>query len=37
MVVFIIVYLAALGCYFYTRTSGNKKHRAINKYIMATM
>ena len=37
MTVFIIVYLAALCCYFYTRTAGNIKHRAINKYIMATM
>ena len=37
IIVFIVVYLAALCCYFKTRTSGNKKHRAINKYIMATM
>ena len=36
-IIFIVVYLAALCCYFKTRTSGNKKHRAINKYIMATM
>ncbi len=37
MVVFIAVYLMALCCYFYTRTSDNIKYRAINKYIMATM
>ena len=37
MIVFIIIYLAALCCYFYTRTSDNIKHRAINKYFMATM
>ncbi len=37
MVIFIAVYLAALCCYFYTRTSGNIKYRAINKYFMATM
>lgn len=37
MIVFIAVYLIALCCYFRTRTSGNKKHRAINKYIMASM
>ena len=37
MIVFVIIYLAALCCYFYTRTSDNIKHRAINKYFMATM
>ena len=37
MTVFIVIYLAALCCYFYTRTSDNKKARAINKYFMATM
>ncbi len=37
MTVFIAVYLAALCCYFYTRTSGNIKYRAVNKYFMATM
>lgn len=37
MILFIAVYLIALCCYFRTRTSGNKKHRAINKYIMASM
>ena len=37
MVVFVIVYLAALACYLYTRNSGNKMHRAVNKYLMATM
>ncbi len=37
MNLFIIVYLLLLCCYFYTRTSDNKKLRAINKYLMATM
>ena len=37
MKVFIAIYLIALCCYFKTRTSENKKARAINKYIMATM
>ena len=37
MAVFIAIYLAALCCYFYTRTSGNVKYRAINKYFMAAM
>ena len=37
MKVFIAIYLIALCCYFKTRTSGNIKHRAINKYLMATM
>ena len=37
MTLFIIAYVIALCCYFYTRTSGIKKYRAINKYIMATM
>ena len=37
MTVFIAIYLIALCCYFYTRTSDNKKYRAINKYLMATM
>ncbi len=37
MTAFILIYLAVLCCYFKTRTSGNIKHRAINKYIMATM
>lgn len=37
MTVFIAIYLAALCCYFYTRTMDNKKYRAINKYFMATM
>ena len=37
MTVFIAVYLTALCCYFYTRTSGNIKYRAVNKYFMATM
>lgn len=37
MRVFIAIYLIALCCYFKTRTSDNKKARAINKYIMATM
>ena len=37
MTVFIVIYLVALCCYFKTRTSGNIKARAINKYLMATM
>ena len=37
MTVFIAIYLIALCCYFYTRTSDNKKARAANKYFMATM
>ena len=37
MTVFIAIYLIALCCYFYTRTSEKKKARAINKYLMATM
>ena len=37
MKVFIAIYLIALCCYFKTRTSENKKARAINKYFMATM
>jgi len=37
MSLFIAIYLIALFCYFYTRTSDNIKYRAINKYIMATM
>ena len=37
MTAFIIIYFAALCCYFYTRTSDNIKYRAINKYIMASM
>lgn len=37
MTVFIIIYLIALCFYFHTRTSENIMHRAVNKYIMATM
>lgn len=37
MTLFIIVYLLALCCYFYTRTNGRKLYRIINKYIMASM
>lgn len=37
MTVFIVIYLLALCCYFKTRTSGNIKARALNKYLMATM
>ena len=37
MIPFIIVYALLLCVYFYTRTSGNVKARAINKYIMALM
>ena len=37
MNLFIIVYLAALACYLYTRNRGKKIYRAVNKYLMATM
>ena len=37
MYLFIAIYLIALCCYFKTRTSGDIRVRAINKYIMATM
>ncbi|MCR4633470.1 MAG: lysoplasmalogenase [Erysipelotrichaceae bacterium] len=37
MTLFVAVYLIALFCYFFTRVSKNIMHRAINKYIMATM
>lgn len=37
MTIFIAIYLMALCCYFKTRTSGDIKYRAINKYFMATM
>ena len=37
MFLFIAIYLIALLCYFKTRVSENKFHRALNKYLMATM
>ena len=37
MRLFIFIYLLALICYLFTRTSDNIRYRAINKYIMATM
>lgn len=37
MILFIAIYLIALFCYFFTRVSDNRMHRAVNKYIMATM
>ncbi len=37
MSLFIAVYMLLLGCYFYTRTTDNKKLRMANKYAMATM
>ncbi|MBO4358551.1 MAG: hypothetical protein J5796_01985 [Erysipelotrichaceae bacterium] len=37
MSLFIAVYLAALFCYLFTRNSGNKLYRSLNKYLMATM
>ena len=37
MTLFVVIYLLALCCYFYTRTSGKKLYRALNKYLMATM
>lgn len=36
-IVFVVLYLISLCFYFYTRTSGKTKLRAINKYIMATL
>ena len=37
MVIFIVIYALFLCGYFVTRVGGNIKHRAINKYILATM
>ena len=37
MYLFIAVYLTALCCYFKTRTSGDIRARAVNKYLMACM
>ena len=37
MVVFSVIYLLFLCAYFVTRVGDNIKHRAINKYILATM
>ncbi|MBQ9036725.1 MAG: hypothetical protein IJ115_04670 [Erysipelotrichaceae bacterium] len=37
MTLFVIVYLVALFCYFFTRFSDKKLYRALNKYLMATM
>ena len=37
MIPFIIIYALFLCGYFITRVGGNIKHRAINKYILATM
>lgn len=37
MTLFVIVYLFALLCYFFTRFSDKKLYRALNKYLMATM
>ena len=37
MYLFIAIYFIALCCYFRTRTSDNKRARAINKYLMACM
>lgn len=34
---FIIIYLVALFCYFFSETSGNLKRRSINKIILASM
>lgn len=36
-IVFVVLYLISLCFYFYTRTSGKTKLRAINKYIIASM
>ncbi|MBP5280453.1 MAG: hypothetical protein J6Z03_08205 [Erysipelotrichaceae bacterium] len=37
LTVFIIIYLAALGCYLFSRNGENKLLRALNKYLMAGM
>jgi len=37
MIIFIVIYALFLCGYFITRVGGNIKHRAINKYILATM
>lgn len=37
IVIFILIYLATLGCYFFSETSGNLKKRAINKIVLASM
>lgn len=37
MLIFIVIYLTALCCYFKTRTSGDKRVRALNKYLMSSM
>ena len=37
MIIFIVIYLLALCCYFHTRFMEDKKYRVINKYFMATM
>ena len=37
MTLFVVVYLVALFCYFFTRFSDKKLYRSLNKYLMATM
>lgn len=37
MILFSVIYILFLCCYFVTRVGNNIKHRAINKYILATM
>ena len=37
IVIFIILYLITLLCYFFSETSGNLKRRSINKIILASM
>ncbi|MBO7677199.1 MAG: hypothetical protein J6S49_06770 [Erysipelotrichaceae bacterium] len=37
LTVFIIIYLAALGCYLFSRNGESKLLRALNKYLMAGM
>lgn len=36
-IIFCILYLIVLLCYFFSETSGNLKRRAVNKILMATM
>lgn len=37
MIIFSVIYILFLCAYFVTRVGNNIKHRAINKYILATM
>ena len=37
MIIFSVIYASFLCAYFVTRVGNNIMHRAINKYILATM